>query len=566
VSQLERNVSEYRRGCAELENHVIDELVAGRIGRREFLRRGSVLGISASGLALVLQACGGGDSSSDSASSAGGTPASAAKQGGTLRVGVITPTSAVDPVTAGDFGGINMILVTGEYLAVSDEGGLKLEGVLAEKWTPNDDASVWTYTIRQGVTFHDGRPLTARDVAATFNRLADPANGSNALSAFKGILGKCATSAVDERTVRFELDAANGNFPYLTSSHNYNAIILPADYDGDYQKTFVGTGAMKLERFNAGSGATFVANPDYWDKANQPKLDRIEYRFFNGEQPQILALQGGEIDVITQVTVGAGRALLNDPNVNVLGAKSAASRAVHLRTDVAPWNDKRTRQALALSLDRPAIITTLFMDRADVGNDSPFAPVFESTDPSVPQREKDIERARQLLADAGHPDGFTTDLTAINIFEVPDYAVLIKNAAAEIGITLNVKVQDSGTYYGKAKFGSSPWLDSTMGITDYSHRGVPNVYLNAQLRSDGIWNSSHIKSPELDQLVDDYTVAVDIQDQRAAAGKLQTYLLDETPIVYSYFYNFLTATRPNVTDLTPRPGGRIFVAHAGLKA
>jgi peptide/nickel transport system substrate-binding protein len=565
VGQLERNMSEYRRGRSELENHVIDQLAADRIGRREFLWRGTVLGMSASGLALVLQACGGADSSG-SASKSNGTPATAAKQGGTLRVGVTAPTGAIDPVTAGDFGSIAMLLVTGEYLSHSVATDLQLRPVLAEKWTPNEDASVWTFALRKGVTFNDGQPLTARDVAATFNRLADPANGSNALSAFKGILSKGATSAVGEHTVRFELEAANGNFPYLTSSDNYNAIILPASYDGGYQKTFVGTGAMKLDSYNAGTGVSFVANPDYWDKANPPHLDRIEYRFFNGEQPQILALQGGEIDVITQITVGAGRGVLNDPNVTILSGQSAATRALHMRTDMAPWDDKRTRQALALSLSRPEIVTTLFMDRADVGNDSPFAPAFESTDTSVPQREQDIAQAKQLLAGAGHPDGFTTDLTAINVFEVPDYAVLVKNAAAKIGITLNVKTQDLGTYYGKAKFGSSPWLDSTMGITDYGHRGVPNVFLSAQLRSDGIWNSAHIKSPELDRMISEYEAAVDLDAQRAAAGKLQNYLLDETPLVYAYFYNFLAATKPNVTGIVPRRGGQLFVAHAGFSA
>jgi peptide/nickel transport system substrate-binding protein len=142
--------------------------------------------------------------------------------------------------------------------------------------------------------------------------------------------------------------------------------------------------------------------------------------------------------------------------------------------------------------------------------------------------------------------------------------VLVKNAAKQIGIDLKIQTEDSATYYGKSTYGSSPWLDSTMGITDYGHRGVPNVYLNSQLQSDGIWNSAHIKSPQLDKLISAYEAAVDLPSQRKAAGKIQTYLLDETPLIYAYFYNFLAATKPNVTGIIPRRGGQLFLAHAGL--
>ena len=166
----------------------------------------------------------------------------------TVRVAQTTPSGAIDPVTVPDSGGVIMLCQTGEYLAIS-AGDLRLRPVLAESWKPNQDGSVWTFKLRQGVKFHNGKTMSADDVVATIDRLADPKNASNALSAFSGVLSKGGTKKVDDYTVEFHLDAPNGNFPYYVSSDNYNTIILPADYAGDFEKNFIGTGPFKLEKY-----------------------------------------------------------------------------------------------------------------------------------------------------------------------------------------------------------------------------------------------------------------------------------------------------------------------------
>ena len=171
----------------------------------------------------------------------------------------------------GDVGGIGLLGLTGEFLAVNETGELK--PWLAESWEPNADASEWTFKIRQGVTFNDGTPMTAKDVAATFDRLADPANKSNALSVFKGVLTAGNTTAPDDATVVFKLDAPNGSFPYLVSSDNYNAIILPEAYTGEWTKTFIGTGPWKMDSYAEGASASFSRNDGYWGaKALPDKL------------------------------------------------------------------------------------------------------------------------------------------------------------------------------------------------------------------------------------------------------------------------------------------------------
>ena len=128
---------------------------------------------------------------------------------------------------------------------------------------------------------------------------------------------------------------------------------------------------------------------------------------------------------------------------------------------------------------------------------------------------------------------------------------MIQQAVREIGVTIDLNIESQDAYYVKAVFGQSDWLDSVMGATDYGHRGVPNVLLAAPLTSEGTWNSAHFKSKQYDGLVAQYVAALDLGSQRAVAGQIQKLLLDETPVIFSYFYNFLTATAKKV-DL-PEP-------------
>jgi len=553
VKKNDKLVDAVRRRCSEIENNLIDELVAGRIGRREFLRHGSVIGMSLPLLGGLATALGAGVSTSPARAAA--TP------GGTIRIAMTVPTAAIDPVTVADAGGLIMLQQTGEFLALSGSD-LKLRPVLAESWKPNADGTVWTFKLRKDVKFQNGQAMTADDVVATIDRLADPKNASNALSAFAGVLSVGGTKKVDDHTVEFHLDAPNGNFPYYVSSDNYNAIILPAKYAGDFEQNFPGTGPFKLEKYTAKVGASFVRNPDYWGSKALP--ERTEFTFYADLQPQVLALQGGQADVIPQVPVQGAQALLTDKNINIISLKSSAHEQVHMRTDSDQFKDKRVRQAIALCLDREKLVKGLFRGRAVVGNDSPFAPVFPSADTSVPQRKKDLRQAKQLLEAAGMGKGFKITLTTEKFLEIPDYAVIIQNAVKEIGVHIDLNVEAQDAYYGKAVFGQSDWLDSPLGITDYGHRGVPNVLLAAPLKSDGTWNAAHFKSPAYDGLVAQYVAALDLGGQRAAAGKIQRLLLDETPVIFGYFYDFLTPTVKKLAAVEPTAMGQIFLARASF--
>jgi len=557
-----KRLGQLRQDQGEIANHIIDEFAAGRLSRRDFIRRATVVGISVPVLGSILAACG---SSGTSSAPSGGSTSATGAAGAVIKAGIVTPTAAINPVTVADQGGLDMLGQTGEYLALSTQT-LTLKPVLATSWSPNSKADVWTFKIRQNVKFHNGQPLTADDVVYTYQLQTDPKGKSNALSAFGGVLAPAGVKKVDDFTVQFTLLAPNGNFPYLTSSDNYNMIILPKGYDpAKWESTFLGTGPFKLGSYTPKSGATFTRNEAYWGTKALPS--QTQFTFYDTQNPMVLGLTGGTIDVVGQFAVSGAEELLTG-SYNIIKLKSSAHRQLSMRNDQAPFTDPRVRQAIALTLNRPQIVQALFKGYADVGNDSPFAPVFPSTNTTVAQRTENISKAKSLLSAAGHGSGFSTQLVTEQFVEIPQYAQIIAQSAAQIGVKINLKVESSSQYYGKATFGNSDWLDATMSLVDYGHRGVPNVFLTSPLETynaktgTGTWNAAHFANPQYDKLVAQYVAAADLSTQKTLAGQIETLLLDQTPIIFGYFYNYLTATAQGVTGVYPTAVGHLFLYNA----
>ena len=558
-----RRLDTIREHRSELENHYIDELADGHLSRRQFVQKGAVIGLSAGVMGAVLAACGSANKTAGAASSSTSSSSAPAVKGGTLKVAQQVPAAAINPITIADSGGLTQLAQTGEFLAYDNQG--TLQPMLATSWKASDGGKTWTFKLRQGVKFSDGSPMTADDVVYTIKQNSDPKNSGNALSTFVNVLTPDGVRKIDDHTVAFHLEAQDGNFPYAVSNDNYNLIIVPKGTDfAKWQKSYIGTGPFVMKSYTQNQGATFGINPHWWQ--GKTYLDGTAFTFYASQQPQIVALQGGSVDVITQFVAQGAEAILSNSKYQVTKLNTSLHRELAMRCDKPPFNDPRVREAIALCLDRPAMVKALLDGLGQVGNDSAFAPLFKSTNTSVPQRTQDIAKAKQLLAAAGHPHGFSATLFTEQYEEIPQLAQVIAQYASKIGVNIKLKVETQAAYYGKATYGNSDWLDGEMSLVDYTNRGVPNLFLEATLTKNGPWNASHYRSTEYDNLVKQYIATVDLSTQRTLAGKIQRLLLADTPLVIPYFFDALTALTPSVKNLTPTPQAQLFLGKTSLTA
>lgn len=558
-----RRLEEYRRQTAgPAENTLIDEFTHGDMSRAEFIRRASVFGLSI-GVVGALAGCGGSSSSSAGASSSG------AGKAGRMRVGMTAPAAGIEPHLFADTGGLETGSINGEFLNRATQS-LTLVPELALSWKPNKDASVWTYKLRPGVMFQNGHTMTADDVVTTYNRLVSPKSGSQALSAYGGVLSPGGIKKIDDLTVQFKLDAPTANFPYLTSSQVYQAIILPAAYKlGTYTHTPQATGAFILTSYTPGVGAKYERNPHWW--GGKAILDGVDVTYYNQDTAQNTALLGGQIDLIAQLQYfSGGQAVIHNPSVHIFGARGAAHREICMRTDQAPFNDPRVRRALALTLNRPDMIKTLVGGLADLGNDNPFAPVFRSTNTSVPQRHQDLAQAKQLLQAAGHASNLNLTITTHQTGELPAICQVLQASAKKVGVNISINVETTQTYFGGTAvggadgYGNTPWLNTPLNVTDWGHRAVPNVFLTSSFVPKGVWNASRYSSKTYDSLARSYLGSLSLVDQRKYAGQIETLLLADTPVIFPYFYEYLSAGTPKVRGYQADAIGAVYLSKASL--
>ncbi len=557
-----------RRNVGPVHLDLVEAYAKGRISRRNFIRRGTIIGLSVPFIGAVIAACG--DDDDDGATGTAGTGApgtsaapgttGAGQAGGTIRIAYQAPAGPLDPILMQDLGTYGLIAQSFEFLTTLGDNGELAPG-LAESWEPNEDGTVWTFNLRQGVKWHDGTDFTSADVAATMDRLVVAENAG-----LRGVIAEGAVDTSDPNVAVFTLESANGNFPYLVSVFNAQTPITPVAYETgttlDQNKN--GTGPWKLVTFDAATGATFERNADWW--GGQTPLDGQEIQFFSELGTMVTAIQGGAADAIVQFSVLGGDALLNDPDFTVLEVEATTHRQIWMGCSQGVFVEKAARQALAYTFDREQMIETLFQGRAVIGNDhlfAPFMPFFNEG--AVEQRVKDIDRAKELLTEAG-ADGLQAVLHAVDLQEIPQLAQLIQAGAAEAGIQLEVGVETGDTFYSTQwcpPDGDPPCAGAAeLGIVDYGHRPVPDVFLNAAVSTGGVWNSSQYSSEEFDAAFAEYSAAVSVEEQTTAAGKLETIMVEDTPIGVPFFYNFLSGHSNGFQGVRVSALGQMFVDKA----
>jgi len=553
-----------RRQAGPLQLDLVESYAKGSLSGREFVRRGAILGLSLPFMSAIISACGSdsGSSSNTGAPATGGGSGGTTgpgKAGGTIKVAAQKPVS-VDPVAMQDLGGYGLVAQVFEFLATLGDNGEIAPG-LAESWEPNDDGSVWTFKLRQGVKWQDGKDFTSADVAATMDRLVDYGQAG-----LKGVIEKGAVDASDPAVAVFTLTGPNGNFPQLVSVFNAQSVITPVDYvtGTTLDKNSNGTGPWKLVDYNPATGAKFQRNDAWW--GGKVALDGTEFQFFDDLGTMVTAMQGGSVDAIVQFSVIGGDALLNSPDFTLLQVKSSTHRQIWMRCDKGQFANKAVRQALALTFNRQQMLETLFKGRGELGNDYPIAPFMPVYDAGVPQREQDIAKAKQLLSDAGVTN-LSATLHAVDLQEIPDLAQLIQSGAKEAGIDLQIAVESGKTFYGTQWCPADPKDPpcsgaAELGIVDYGHRLVPDLFLNSAMKTNGVWNSSQYSSPEFDAAFKAYQEAIGVDAQKAAAKKIETILNEDVPAGIPFFYDYLSGNSTKYQGVRVSALGQMFLDKA----
>jgi peptide/nickel transport system substrate-binding protein len=414
---------------------------------REELRRGltreELIRRAAAGGALILTA-GGLTSVADAA-----MLASAPKRGGTFRVGV-SGGSAKDIIDGQDIitQPDQARLVAGWETLVTFDSNFKLSfDGLAEELSPmRGRPDIWTIRVRPGIEFHNGKTLGADDVIFSLQRMVDPKLGLFGGAALSSVDPK-RIKKLDKRTVRLTLKRKDVTI--LDALAQYVAGIVPVGYSRHAigkANPNVGTGAYKLQSFSPGQQSVHVRNPNYW-RSGQPYFDKVVIIDFPDDTARVNALLGGQIDAAASVPPAQVTVIGSHSGTKVLESPTAQWTPICMRVDTAPFNDVRVRQAMRLIADRPQMVAQALSGHGHIGNDV-YAPFDEAFDHALPQRHQDIAQAKSLLKAAGQSN-LTVDLQSTNgALGMNEGAQVFAQQAKAAGVNINVKILDSGAFYG----------------------------------------------------------------------------------------------------------------------
>ncbi|MGZ4770309.1 MAG: ABC transporter substrate-binding protein [Ilumatobacteraceae bacterium] len=472
-----------------------------------------------------------------------------AKNGGTLRVGTLGGANDIldgqHIVSKADI----MRQVTGwePLMSFSDKFVPEYTNGLAKDVTAKA-ADTYTITLKDGVKFSNGNPVTSDDVVYSFTRMVDPTLKVYGGSVMRTVLDVSGITKVDDHTVELKLKQGVSNFKEVLCA--YTCAIVPkgyARYAGD-PTTQVGTGAYMLKEFEIGKKSVHVKNPYYWD-TGKPHFDQVEITDFADGDALINALLADQIDVAADISSSAVETVKGTSGYKVLNSAGGGWLTISMAVDQDPFTDVRVRQAMRLIVDRDAMVEQVLSGYGRVANDlySPLDAAYDGD--KFPQRKQDLAQAKQLLADAGK-SGMTIDLFAPNdTAGLPEMIQLFADQAKGAGITVNAQVIDGGTYWG------DQYLKRTFAVDYWGTRNFLLQVAAGSLKDVSPYPDDHWP-PAGSTFEDDYKAALaetDDAKRKVITDKMQKELYDNGGLIIPFFQNLLDAYNGRVVGLVERP-------------
>ncbi|MEX2649149.1 MAG: ABC transporter substrate-binding protein [Alphaproteobacteria bacterium] len=460
----------------------------------------------------------------------------AAEAGGSMTVTYQSDVATLDPAVGYDWQNWSMIKSLFDGLIDYAPGTTEIVPDLAESYEISDDGLTYTFHLRQGVKFHNGRAMTAADVKYSLERTINPATqspGASYYDTIKGyaeLAGGSATelsgvTTPDDRTVVIELNRPDA--PFLHKLALNFAFIVPKEaveeYGADFGKNPVGTGAFSLAEWTLGQRVVFAKNPDYY-VPDRPRLDQIVFEIGQDPSVALLRLERGEVDLLGDgIPPARFVEVMNNADLKALVVQGGQLHTgyVTLNTRVPPLDNVKVRQALNMAINKDRIVQ-IINGRAVVANQAlpPAMPAYNTAETGY---AFDPDKAKALLAEAGYPDGFQSVLYAMNTDPNPRIAQAIQQDLAAIGVAVEIKALDpSVVIQAGGTEGEAPmiWSGGMAWIADFPDPS--NFYwaiLGCGAAAPGGWNWSWYCNEEVDAMAGEADAMTDPAQAQARLDK-----------------------------------------------
>jgi peptide/nickel transport system substrate-binding protein len=534
-------MSEIRTNHSELATiRALREAIArGRLTRREAMLRGGALGLSLPAMIALHGATGG----IGALAAQDATPAPVT--GGTLKLGVQADPAELDPHLTQLTAAWHVIEHVYENLVTTDET-LAPVPALAESWDISDDGVTYTFNLRQGVTFHNGRAFVADDVKYSFERILDPELASPNVSDLESIES---IEVVDDATVTITLKAADSSF--LAKLMGGSIVIVPREVveeNGDLMQTMVGTGPFRFVEYVPNTEVTLERNPDYWD-APLPYLDELFIQVIPDNTARTTALVTGTVDIIEYAPVQDLPIFEDDETLAVTGNENTNIRYLGINMTREPFDKLEVRQAIAMVIDRGPII-----DAAYFGAGMPTNVIFPPTYWAGMESEiapVDIDGAKALLEQAGVGDGFScTILSWAQYSFLSNAAIVIQEQLRQIGIEAEVELQENAVYLENYFAGNFD-----MSVTGTSAYVDPNDVIQSSFGTGESQNGVQYSNEEVDRLIQEGIATTDQAERAEIYGEIQRILLEDLPWINLFIAEQYEAMKSYVKGYVHIPTG-----------